>query len=296
MATVGMIGLGQIGLPLAQSLIAAGHSVVGYRRGDKSELVALGGIAGNTARAVAEKCHIILSCLPDAAALEAVVSGQDGIASGPCNGRVVVELSTVAVEAKERQAAALQARGARMLDGAISGVPRMVRERQGVIYISGALDDYQTVKPVLDAVSFKVLHFGAFGNATKAKLTTNMLVGLHILAAAEAMVFGLKAGLPADLLVDAIKDGAGSSLQFRVRAPVMAARTWDTVMGSTSMLMKDLKLISEVGERLGCPLPLHTAAERIYQAAMQSGYAETDVASVFAIVAERAGITAQQSG
>jgi len=294
MATVGMIGLGQIGLPLAQNLIAAGHSVVGYRRGDKSELVALGGIAGRTPREVAEKCQVVLSCLPDADALESVVSGPDGIASGACDGRILVELSTLDIEVKARQAAALEARGGRMLDGAISGVPRMVRDRQGVIYVSGEQQNYEAVKALIDAVSTKVFFFGAFGNATKAKLTTNMLVGLHILATAEALAFAIKAGLPVDLLIEAMKDGAGSSLQFRVRAPVMAERTWSTVMGPTWMLTKDLTLISDLGERLGCPLPLHSTAERIYQAAIHSGYANADVASVFAIVAERAGISSRK--
>ncbi|MBF9234857.1 NAD(P)-dependent oxidoreductase [Microvirga alba] len=290
MTAVGMIGLGQIGLPMAQNLLKGGHTVIGYRRSDQSELIAAGGIPASSPREVAERCSIILSCLPDDAALESVVSGPQGLASASRDGLVLVELSTLDTGVKSKQARALMEKGGQMLDCAVSGIPRMVRERQGVIYASGDEMVFERVREVLSAVAERVFFFGEFGNATKAKLTANILVALNIMATAEAMAFGIKAGLDPDRLIGALQDGAGSSLQFKVRAPVMAAGAWDRVMAPTAMLVKDIHLITATRERLGCPTPLLDQAAAIYEAAISAGYGETDVASVFAVVAERAGI------
>jgi L-threonate 2-dehydrogenase len=290
MTTVGMIGLGQIGLPIVENLVKNGHEVVGFRRGDKSQLVAAGGIPAGSPREVAESCRVILSCLPDGGALEDVVSGPQGLASADCTGLVLVDLSTLDLTTKSEQRRALEAKGGQMLDGAISGVPQMVRARQGVIYVSGDEAVFDNLRGVLSAIAEKIFFFGEFGNATKTKLTANILVALNIMATAEALAFGMKAGLPADRLIEALQDGAGASLQFRVRAPVMAARGWDRVMATTSMLLKDIHLIEAMGERLGCPTPMLDAAVTTYETTVSTGLGEADVAAVFAVVAENAGL------
>lgn len=290
MAPIGMIGLGHVGLPLVQNLVKAGHQVVGRRRGDTSDLIAAGGSAAASAREVAERCEIILCCLPDGDALADVVSGPQGLASGPCDGRILVELSTLDTTIKRAQADALAARGGKMLDCAISGIPKMIRERQGVFFISGDQATYEAVRPILDAVSTKVFYMGAFGNALKTKLCANMLVSLNIAASAETLAFGVKMGLDPLRLIDAVKDGAGASLQFSARAQSMATGDWETVRGSTAMLAKDVHLIEQRGRELQCPTPLLDAAARIYDEAVRTGYGETDVASVFAVVAEGAGL------
>jgi 3-hydroxyisobutyrate dehydrogenase-like beta-hydroxyacid dehydrogenase len=290
MSSIGMIGLGQIGLPIAQNLIAAGFDVVGYRRGDPSEFVSAGGVAAKSAREVAKSCKIILSCIPDDAALAEVVSGPEGLTSGPCEDRILVELSTLDAAKKAQQARALEAKGGRMLDCAVSGIPRMVQQKQGVIFISGDEADFNQAKSVLDAVSTKIFFMGAFGNALKTKLCANMLVALHIAASAEALAFGTKLGIDPGRLIAALKDGAGGSLQFTARAGIMAAGDWHAVKGSTAMLMKDVALIDARAGEIQCPIPLLEAAKEIYQAAIGDGYGEMDVASIYAVVAERAGL------
>jgi 3-hydroxyisobutyrate dehydrogenase len=293
MATIGMIGLRQMGLPLSQNLLEGGHTVIGYRRGDQSELIAMGGVAASSPREVAERCSIVLSCLPNDAALASVVSGPQGLASASHEELILVELSTLDINTKVEQADALMATGGKMLDCAVSGLPRMVRERQAVIYTSGDEMVFERVKDVLSAIAERIFFFGEFGNATKAKLTANILVALNIMATAEAMAFGIKAGLPPERLIAALQDGAGSSLQFKIRAPIMAAGAWDRVMAPTAMLVKDIHLIETMRERLGCPTPLLDTAATIYEATVAAGYSETDVASVFAVVADRAGIATE---
>lgn len=287
---VGMIGLGQIGLPIAINLMKSGFQVTGFRRGDKSALIAAGGIAAASPQEVANSCEVVVSCLPDAEALESVVSGPQGILSAKRRELVLIELSTLPIPVKEAQAKKLKEIGVDMLDCAISGVPRMVQNRQGVVFVSGDRAAYERGKAVIDGFTDKVFFLGPFGYGTKIKLIANLLVSLNIMATAEAMTLGLKAGIPGDLLVSALKDGAGGSLQFQVRAPVMANRAWDTVMAPTKMLVKDIELIDELSGQLGCPVPLLSAARQYYDEAMRGGYADKDVASLFAVLAKHANL------
>lgn len=290
MVNVGMIGLGQIGFPLAVNLMKAGHSVIGFRRGSMDAFAAAGGIAANSAREVIEKCETVFSCLPDENALAEVVSGKSGLTSGSCERRLLIELSTLDTACKATEAEALRARGGAMLDCAISGIPRMVQDRMGIIYVSGEKALYKKSVPLFDAISSKVFYLGPFGSALKVKLCANMLVALNIAATAETLAFGTKLGLDPSRMIDALKDGAGGSLQFSARAMSMSLGDWDVIRGSTAILTKDVHLIQEKAKEMSCPTPLLTAAEKIYDAAMATGLAQKDVASIYATVAEAARI------
>lgn len=290
MVNVGMIGLGQMGLPMSENLLKAGFGVVGYRRGDPAPLVARGGLAARSAREVIEKCETVFVCIPDEVALRDVVSGPTGLATGRCDGRIVVELSTLKPEDKSEQAKSIAERGGVMLDCAVSGIPRMVRERSGVIYVSGDEHAYSRARPFLDAISTKVFFMGEFGNALKVKLCANMLVALNIAAAAETIAFGNKSGLDPMRLIEAVKDGAGASLQFSARALPMATGDWEVVRGSTATLAKDVQLIKRSADSVGCPIPMLESAKQIYDRAMVAGLGEKDVASVYAVAAKAAGL------
>ena len=288
--TVGVIGLGQIGLPIARNLISAGFPVVGYRRSQANPLADIGGELASSAAKLADRCKVIVSCLPDAASVEEAVAGQAGLLGGDCSGLLLVELSTIDLTIKQRLRDRLTTSGATMIDGAISGMPKMVAERKGVVYASGTPKDYARAEPVLAGFADKIVNFGPFGMGTKAKLTTNLLLALNIAASAEALAYGMKAGLPADVLIAALGEGAASSLQFKVRAPMMAAMNWDHGTGPTWMLKKDLDLAQALGSQMQCPTPLLDSAAAIYRAAMSAGLSDADVASIFAVVASRAGL------
>lgn len=288
---VGVIGLGQIGLPIARNLIASGNSVVGYRRTNANLLSEIGGHAAANAREVAQRCKVIISCLPDANAVEEAVTGDTGLLAGDCTGLLLIEISTIDLAVKQRLHDRLNAAGASMIDGAISGIPKMVAERKGVVYASGSQDDFARAEPIIKGFADQVVYFGPFGMGTKAKLTTNLLLALNIMATAEALAFGMKAGIPSDRLIAALGEGAATSLQFKVRAPMMAQRNWDHGMGPTWMLQKDLELARKLGRQIECPTPLTDRASLIYQEAISAGYSNADVAAVFAVVAEHAGLS-----
>lgn len=290
MKTIGLIGLGLMGLPMARNLIAAGYDVVGYRRTECSDFRSIGGRPLGSCAEVASAADIILSCIPDDAALQTVVSGPEGIASINCDGKLVVELSTLSESVKSAEAARLAQQGGTMLDGSISGLPPMVTARAAVFFLSGDEKDYETARPVLDAVTQKHFFMGGFGAATRTKLCANMLVAANLAATAEMLTFGARQGLDLHRLVEALGDGAGSSIQFKARAAKMARGDWDVPLGKTGTLAKDVALIAAAAEDHGCPMPVLAGVRAVFDAAMRDGWAEKDVASIYAAAARAAGV------
>jgi len=288
MATIGLIGLGLMGMSIAQNLIEAGHTVAGYRRGKADDFVALGGQFAESPRDVIEAADIVLCCIPGDAALQEVVSGSMGLTAADCTGKILVELSTLSESAKQQSATAFRAKGGVMLDGAISGLPPMVRAKTAVYFLSGDETAYERARPVLEDLTTKLFFMGAFGAASKTKLCANMLVAANLAAIAETLAFGAKQGLDPDLLVDALGDGAGSSIQFKARAAKMANGDWDVPLGATNMLAKDVQLIAAAAQDCGCPVPVLTGVRTVYEAALRDGYGEKDVASIYGSVARAA--------
>ena len=214
METIGLIGLGLMGIPIAQNLVETGYRVVGYRRGEAPDFIAMGGERLASPSEVLDAADIVLCCIPNDAALRDVISGPHGFASCDCNGKVLVELSTLNENTKREEATKLAAKGGLMLDGAISGLPPMVRAKTAVYFLSGEESAFETVRPVLETLTTNLFYMGDFGAATKTKLCANMLVSANLAAIAETLSFGAKQGLELDRLVAALSDGAGSSIQF----------------------------------------------------------------------------------
>lgn len=281
-----------MGMPMAQNLMDAGYSVIGYRRGDASAFAARNGIVAESPRQVVEEADAVLCCIPNDEALEDVVSGPSGLTSGDCTGKVLVELSTLSAAVKESQKTALAARGGAMLDGAISGLPPMVANKSALFFLSGDAEIYDQVHPALQVLTEKLHFMGAFGSATKTKLCANMLVAINIASIAEMLAFGGKLGLQTEALVGALRESAGSSLQFNARAGRMVSGDWDKVLGATAMLAKDVHLISNAAANANCPTPILDVTATLYDAAMIDGQGQKDVAAIYATIAKAAGLPA----
>lgn len=251
---------------------------------------AAGGLPAASPRAVAEQCAIVLTCLPGHAAVREVLDGPNGLLAAGRKDLVIVELSTLAMNEKEALRATAERAGATLLDSPLSGVPRMVENRAAIIFASGDKAAYDRFKHVFDGMSDKAFYLGAFGTGTKMKFVANALVGIHILAAAEAMALGLKAGLDKDLMVKVLTPSAGGSLQFQVRAPIMAKRDYEPVLAPHTVLGKDLLTIAAFADELQCPAPLTHAARDYFKRALESDFRDKDVASVFELVAAECGL------
>jgi 3-hydroxyisobutyrate dehydrogenase len=284
METVGLIGVGKIGLPIAENLIKSGYRVLGYRRSSLDEFEQIGGIAARSAADVGAVADIVLTCLPSAEALDDVVLGKAGLVHTARPGQIVVELGSHLVPDKERQIAPLAAKGAVFLDGEVGGTPGMVRARKAVVYLAGDAEAARKAEQVVRGFSDIVHYFGAFGAASKVKLINNLLVAVHIAASAEAMALALKAGVDVELIIKAVAAGNGGSTQFGIRAPWMAQRRFLPAQGTTTGLAHYFELIGDTAARVGAATPLLDRAVELYQRCIDMGLGEHDNAIMVDVI------------
>jgi 3-hydroxyisobutyrate dehydrogenase-like beta-hydroxyacid dehydrogenase len=281
--TIGVIGLGIMGSAMAGNIVAAGFGVLGYdvlpRR--RAALEKAGGRAARSAKDVAKRASIVITSLPSARALSEVAAE---LASGGSRGRIVVETSTLPIAGKEQARVALAKRGIMLLDCPLSGTGAQAKVRDLVVYASGARGAYRRCVPVLEAFARAHYFLGAFGAGSKMKFVANLLVAIHNVSTAEAMVLGRKAGLDPATMVKVLSDGAGSSRMLQVRGPMMVDGDYSAAGMKVGVWQKDMRIIGEFARELDCPTPLFAATTPIYNAAMALGFAEADTACVCAVL------------
>src|SRR6266487_375258 len=284
METVGLVGVGKIGLPIGENLIKSGYRVVGYRRSSLAEFEKVGGIAGRSAADVGAQADVVFSCLPSSQALEEVVQGPHGLIKSARPGQIIVELGSHPVPDKQRHVAPLAAKGAIFLDGEVSGTPGMVSARKAVIYLAGDKEACAKAERFVGGFADSCLYFGPFGAASRVKLVNNLLVAINIAATAEAMALGLKAGVDIDLMIKAIATGSGGSTQFGIRAPWMAQRRFLPAQGTASALQHYFDMIGEFAASVGVATPMLDRAIELYDKFMAMGFGEKDVAAMVDVV------------
>jgi L-threonate 2-dehydrogenase len=286
---VGVIGLGIMGGAYATNLTAAGWRVVGFDIDPaRRKQMARGGVGiVNNAQAVAREVPIIITALPAPAALEATVN--EIIAAGAPR-RIVIEAGTFTLADKMKAAEALDAAGHVALDCPVSGTGAQARTKDLVIYASGDTKTISKLRPLFAAFSRAVYDLGAYGNGSRMKYVANLLVAIHNVASAEAMVLGMKAGLDPKTIHDLVAAGAATSRVFELRAPMMVRNRYDDATMKVSTWQKDMAVIGEYAASAGCPTPLFSATLPIYAAAMANGHAAHDTAAVCAVLEGMAGI------
>ena len=289
--TVGMIGLGIMGMPMSANLLQAGFAVVGYGgpRSNAEKTAALSKLGGQGApspRTVALRSDVVVLVLPSVAALDEVIGGSDGLLASGRTGLVVVESGTLPLEDKFRAREALAKGGMTLLDCPISGTGAQAVRKDLSIYGSGDRAAYEQAAPVFRGFARSAYYLGEFGNGSKMKYVANLLVAIHNVSAAEAFVLGMKAGLDPAELYKVIADGAGTSKMFEVRGPLMVAGEYEAATMKVDIWQKDMKIIGEYATRLGVPTPLFAASALLYTAAMAQGRGKQDTASVCAVLEE----------
>jgi 3-hydroxyisobutyrate dehydrogenase-like beta-hydroxyacid dehydrogenase len=283
MAAVGVIGLGIMGSAMAANLLKGGFAVHGYdvlaeRRS------ALKNAGGMPVASVSElQPNVIITSLPSATALDAVCGELRGEA-------IVVETSTLPLEDKTRARDALAKTGITLLDCPLSGTGAQARNKDLTVLGSGDEAAFNRIKPVLAGFSRAHYYLGEFGNGSRMKYVANLLVAIHNVAAAEAFVLGMKAGLDPQTIYEVIGDGAGSSRMFQVRGPQMVAGNYEEATMKVEVWQKDMKIIGEYATQLGVPTPLFNASAPLYTAAMAQGLQKQDTAAVCAVLETLAGV------
>ncbi len=287
--TVGIVGLGIMGGAFARNLVAANWRVVGYDVApDRRRAMAKAGVdirsdAGEVAR---EASTLILS-LPNPKALSETVAA---IVKADVPRRVVIESSTFKLEDKLAAQAALRKAGHVLLDCPVSGTGVQAEVKDLVVYASGDAAEIKKLRPLFAGFTRVVRDLGEFGNGSRIKYIANLLVAIHNVASAEALVLGMKSGLPPQLIYDEIKVGAGNSEIFRIRAPMMVKGRYDKPTMKVAIWKKDMDIIGSFAQSLGAPIPLFSATLPIYAAALSTGYAMQDTASTCAVLELMAGI------
>jgi len=284
MQTVGFVGVGKIGLPICQNLIKSGYRVLGYRRSSLAELEQIGGVAAASPAEIAAQAGIVFSCLPSSEALEEVMQGPRGLVKAARAGQIFVELGSHPVPDKQRYLAPLASKGALFLDGEVSGTPGMVASRKAVIYLAGDKEACARAEPFVAGFADSCLYFGPFGAASRVKLVNNLLVAVHIAAAAEAMALGLKAGVDVDLMIKAIATGSGGSTQFGIRAPWMAQRKFLPAQGTAPALQHYFDMIRDFADEVGVATPLLDRSTELYDRFTAMGLADKDVAAMVDVI------------
>jgi putative dehydrogenase len=287
---IAMIGLGIMGSAIARNLIAAGFSVSGFDvDAGKMEALSHDGVRpANSAAGAVGGAAIALTSLPSVEALDATVAE---FVAHPQPGLIVVEISTFPIEAKEAARDRLGGAGMTLLDCPLSGTGAQAVTKDLAVYASGDEGAFGQCRAMFDGFARATHYLGAFGNGSRMKFVANLLVAVHNVAAAEAIVLGTKAGLDPDRILEVIGSGAGTSRIFELRGPMMAKGVYTPPTATMHVLEKDSGIIAEFARSLGVDTPTLDAAAPLYGEAEKAGYAQEDVAAVHAVLARRAGLT-----
>jgi L-threonate 2-dehydrogenase len=281
--TVGIIGLGIMGGAIARNLVDRGWRVIGFdtdaaRRAELALAnVAIAGDAGQVAR----DAPIVMTSLPTPAAVADVALE---IANSGQSPRIVVELSTLSIADKLRFEAILKKAGHIALDCPLSGTGAQAKVRDLVVYASGDGHAIARCAGLFSDFAKQSADLGTFGNGSRMKFVANLLVAIHNVATAEAMILAERAGLDPKMVVDMVGPGAGGSRMFQMRAPMMVEGVYEPATMKVSTWKKDMAIIAEFADDVGCATPLFTLTQPVYTEAMAMGLGDQDTAAVFEVL------------
>jgi 3-hydroxyisobutyrate dehydrogenase/glyoxylate/succinic semialdehyde reductase len=281
--TIGIIGLGIMGGAIARNLIDRGWRVIGFDidATKRSELaLANVTIAGGVAQ-VARDAPILMTSLPTPAAVEGVARELAGSGQPP---RIVVELSTLSIADKLRFENILKTAGHIALDCPLSGTGAQAKLRDLVVYASGDSKAIAQCMSLFADFAKQSADLGRYGNGSRMKFIANHLVAIHNVATAEAMILAECAGLDPKMVVDMVGPGAGGSRMFQMRAPMMVERVYEPATMKVSTWKKDMAVIAEFADEIGCTTPMFTLTQPIYAEALAAGLGDQDTAAVFEVL------------
>lgn len=287
--SVGVIGLGAMGMGMAQSLRRAGHvvNVFDVRTDMAQKFAAEGGVACASLADIAKASDVLVSVVVNAAQTESVLMGDGGAQSGCINhlkpGSVFVMCSTVDPAFSVGLEKTLNAKGLLYIDAPISGGAAKAASGQMTMMTAGTPEAYAKAEPFLNAMAAKVYKLGdCAGAGSKVKIINQLLAGVHIAAAAEAMALGLREGVDPDALYEVITHSAGNSWMFENRMAHVLAADY-TPLSAVDIFVKDLGLVLDMARASKFPLPLSSTAHQMFMQASTAGFAKEDDSAVIKI-------------
>jgi 3-hydroxyisobutyrate dehydrogenase-like beta-hydroxyacid dehydrogenase len=282
--TVGFVGTGIMGKPMAENVLEAGYDVVAYNRSSASteDLADQGARAAPSAAVVGESADVVITVLPDTDAVESVLY-DDGLIDALGSGQVYVDMSTIAPGATERFAADVDETGAAMLDAPISGGEGGAIDGTLSIMVGGDPEILGEVNDVLNAMGEIITHTGPSGAGQITKACNQIVVGCTHQAVAEALLLAHRAGADLEAVLDAISGGAASCWSLRERAPDVIRGNFEPGFFS-SYQYKDLRIATHAGEKFGVPMPETQVAHEMYKTMEEMGHGQDDHAAVIQVI------------
>src|SRR6202162_1021771 len=279
MARIGFIGLGNMGLPMAQNLIKAGHQVEGVDVNPASveKLKAAGGVSAETAKIAAARADVVITMLPSGKEVREVYLGANGIIENANAGTLLIDCSTIDVEAARAVAAAADKKGLLMLDAPVSGGVGGATAATLTFMVGGSAQAFTRAESILQKMGKTIVHAGGAGNGQAAKICNNMILGVSMIAVSEAFVLAEKLGLDHQKLFDISSKSSGQCWSMTTYCPVpgpvpTSPANRDYQPGFTAdMMLKDLKLAQQAAQATGAVTPLGAEAMTVYQLLSAAG-------------------------
>jgi 2-hydroxy-3-oxopropionate reductase len=290
--TLGFIGLGLMGKPMARNLLKAGYSLVVHNRSREvvKELVGEGAQEGTSPAEVASRVDIIFTNLPDSPDVELVALGEQGILEGASAGLIFVDHSTIKPSLARRIAAEFETRGAYALDAPVSGGDIGAQKGTLAIMVGGPAHALDQVRPIFEVVGKSITHVGDAGSGQIAKAANQVMVAAQMVAMAELMILAKKSGADPARVVQAIQGGAAQCWTLDVKPERLFAG--NRAPGFKAYMQeKDLKIVMDTAREYGAPLPSAGLHTQLFGAMLQMGMEELDNSAVIGVIEKLAHIT-----
>jgi len=289
---LGYLGLGMMGFPMTRRLVSAGHDVTVWNRspGKAAALVAAGAKAALHPSEVAATASILFMCLTDAAAVEKVVFGPDGLATATGSGKLVVDFSSIHPDAARAIAARLKAaNGMGWIDAPVSGGTIGAEEGTLAVMAGGDAADIERARPYVLAMARRFTHMGPTGAGQTTKLCNQVIVGCAMAVLAEATRLAVNAGIDARRLPEALAGGFADSIPLQLFVPRMVQGIHSPPLGHIATMLKDLDTVVDVARGTSSPVPMSALAAQLFRLAKSARGADADALEIYKLSADKAG-------
>jgi 2-hydroxy-3-oxopropionate reductase len=289
--TIGFVGLGVMGKPMASRLVAVGYKVLVHNRSRAAvnELESLGAVPASSLPDLAAGSDVLITMLPDTPDVEEVVLGPEGLFTAASSGSLFIDMSTVAPELARRIAESAKARGIQSLDAPVSGGEAGAIEGTLSVMCGGAADAVERARPIFSHLAMRVVHVGNAGAGQVVKACNQIVVGISLQAMAEALVLGTKAGIDASAIVEALLGGAARCWALEVKAPQVLVR--DFQPGFRARLHhKDLGIALDSATQLSVVLPVTASVRELYRALIATGRGDLDHSALLLLLEDLCGL------
>lgn len=285
---LGYLGLGLMGTPMTRRLLKAGHQVAVWNRseGKVAPLVAAGARRAATPRDMLVNADIVFMCVTDAAAVEEVIFGPDGLAAASGAGKLVVDFSSIHPDAARDLAARLKdANGAGWIDAPVSGGTKGAEEGTLAIMAGGEAADIERARPYVLHMARRFTHMGPIGAGQTTKLCNQVIVGCAMAVLAEATRLASNAGIDAGRLPEALAGGFADSIPLQLFVPRMVQGIHSPPLGHIATMLKDLDTVADVAQATSTPVPMATLAGQIFRLAKAARGADADALEIYKLSA-----------